>query len=75
MDKYINYVLKEIYLVPLDKKFKISDLFKKYEWDLIPVRERLILGTKIKYEILNNHPNFKIIDKTSSNQQQYIKLK
>lgn len=76
VDQHVDYILEEMKKVPLEKKFKVSDLYKKYEWNLIPVGDRLIIGTKVKAKISeSNKNNIKIENKTTSNQQLYCRIK
>lgn len=56
------------------EEFLVKDLFKGYEWNRIPRKDRLLLGTLfLKYV---NKTNNKIIavEKTSSNQQKYKRI-
>lgn len=54
--------------------FLIKDLFKGYEWNRIPRKNRLLLGTLfLNYVNSSNDDEIEAIDKTSSNQQKYRK--
>ncbi|MGL4868373.1 MAG: DUF1413 domain-containing protein [Cetobacterium sp.] len=76
IDKHIDYILNEMKKVPIGKKFKVSDLYKKYEWDKIKVGDRLIIGTKVKSKILETtNSDISIEEKTTSNQQLYRRNK
>lgn len=53
--------------------FLVKDLFKGYEWNRIPLKDRLLLGT-LFLNFVNKTPGSIIaIEKTSSNQQRYRK--
>jgi hypothetical protein len=58
-----------------DEVFLLKDLFKGYEWRRIPVNERLLLGTLFLNYVNSNDIKVIAIEKTSSNQQRYKKLR
>jgi hypothetical protein len=58
-----NLISNEIFLV--------KDLFKGYEWNRIPRKNRLLLGTLFLNSINKLSCNIDIINKTSSGQQRY----
>jgi hypothetical protein len=51
--------------------FLVKDLFKGYEWNRIPLKNRLLLGTLFLNSINKLRSNIDIINKTSSGQQRY----
>lgn len=53
--------------------FLVKDLFKGYEWNRIPRKNRLLLGTLFLNYVNSNNNEIEAIDKTSSNQQKYRK--
>lgn len=53
--------------------FLVKDLFKGYVWNRIPRKDRLLLGTLFLNWVNKTDGNLKAIEKTSSNQQRYIK--
>lgn len=54
--------------------FLVKDLFKGYEWNRIPRKSRLLLGTLFLNHVNSSNNNeIEAIDKTSSNQQKYRK--
>lgn len=55
--------------------FLVKDLFKGYVWNRIPRKNRLLLGTLFLNWVNKMDGNIKAIEKTSSNQQQYKKMK
>ncbi|WP_047381018.1 DUF1413 domain-containing protein [Cetobacterium sp. ZWU0022] len=76
IEEHVDYILNEMKKVPVGKKFKVSDLYKKYEWDQIRVGDRLTIGTKVKAKILEVPNNdISIEEKTTSNQQLYRRNK
>jgi hypothetical protein len=54
--------------------FLVKDLFKGYEWNRIPLKDRLLLGTLFLNHINKNGNDVQVIEKTSSNQQKYKKI-
>ena len=57
-----------------DEVFLVKDLFKGYEWNRIPRKSRLLLGTLFLNNVNSSNNNeLEAIDKTSSNQQKYRK--
>jgi hypothetical protein len=54
--------------------FLIKDLFKGYEWNRIPIKDRLLLGTLFLNYVNKTSGNIVAIEKTSSNQQRYRKI-
>lgn len=58
------------------EKFLLKDLFKGYEWNRIPRKDRLLLGTLFLNYVnsKDNNKCIKTIEKTSSNQQKYEKM-
>ncbi|WP_338487914.1 single-stranded DNA-binding protein [Ruoffia tabacinasalis] len=57
------------------KVFLVKDLFKGYVWNRIPRKDRLLLGTLFLNMVNKMEGNIKAIEKTSSNQQRYKKIK
>ena len=53
--------------------FLLKDLFKGYEWNRIPFKDRLLLGTLFLNSV-RELPSIVILQKTSSNQQKYRKV-
>lgn len=65
----------ELQFLKKDEIFLVRDLFKGYEWKLIPRNDRLLLGTLFLNYINRIEERVKAIEKTSSNQQQYKIIK
>lgn len=55
--------------------FLVKDLFKGYVWNRIPRKDWLLLGTLFLNMGNKMEGNIKAIEKTSSNQQRYKKIK
>lgn len=55
--------------------FLVKDLFKGYVWNRIPRKDRLLLGTLFLNRVSKMNGYIKAIEKTSSNQQKYKKVK
>lgn len=53
--------------------FLLKDLFKGYKWNRIPTEERTALG-RLFLERANSKKSVDVIEKSSSNQQQYKKI-
>jgi len=76
--KDVNKLLKQAiaeteFLMP-SEEFLVKDLFKGYEWNRIPFKNRLLLGTLFLNHVSSQNCNIKVIEKTSSNQQKYRKI-
>jgi hypothetical protein len=54
-----------------NETFLVKDLFKGYEWNRIPRKNRLLLGTLFLNSINKLRYNIDVINKTSSGQQRY----
>ncbi len=57
-----------------DEIFLVRDLFKGYEWNRIPRKDRLLLGTLFLNYINKEKDSIVPIEKTSSGQQKYKKI-
>lgn len=57
-----------------DEIFLVKDLFKGYEWNRIPRKDRLLLGTLFLNYINKEKSTIVPIEKTSSGQQKYKKF-
>ena len=55
--------------------FLVKDLFKGYVWNRIPRKDRLLLGTLFLNLVNQMGADLKAIEKTSSNQQKYMRVK
>jgi hypothetical protein len=74
----VNDLLKQAILetdnLKAGEAFLVKDLFKGYEWNRIPRKTRLLLGS-VFLNAVNADKNLKIevFEKTPSNQQKYKK--
>jgi len=64
--------IKEVSNLNNGEKFLVRDLFKGYEWNRIPKKDRLLLGTLFLNHINKDNKEIQAIEKTSSGQQKYI---
>lgn len=71
----LDYAVSEIDKILIDEIFLVKDLFKGYEWNRIPRKDRILLGTLFLNFINKKNGAIVPIDKTSSGQQQYRKIK
>ena len=53
--------------------FLVKDLFKGYEWNRIPLKDRLLLGTLFLNFVNKTGGSIVAFEKTSSRQQKYKK--
>ena len=71
----LNEAMKETKKLEKGEIFLVKDLFKGYLWNRIPRKDRILLGTLFLNQINKmDGKEVKIIEKTSSNQQRYMKL-
>lgn len=74
VNQLLEYALNEVMLLNREEVFLVKDLFKGYEWNRLPIRDRLLLGTLFLNEATKIETIIKALDKTSSGQQKYKKL-
>ncbi|KXL53883.1 hypothetical protein CLNEO_11090 [Anaerotignum neopropionicum] len=75
VNELLEYAIIEAEKIIIDEVFLVKDLFKGYEWNRIPRKNRLLLGT-LFLNYINKEKTFIIpIEKTSSGQQKYKKIK
>lgn len=65
----------ELSNILLEEVFLVRDLFKGYEWNRISRSDRLLLGTLFLNYIKTNNTGIIPIEKTSSGQQRYKRVK
>jgi hypothetical protein len=56
------------------EEFLVKDLFKGYEWNRIPRKDRLLLGTLFLNYVNKTNNKIIAVEKTSSNQQKYKRI-
>lgn len=65
------YAIDESMRINKDEIFLIKDLFKGYEWNRIPKKDRLLLGTLFLNYVKKEGTHIVPYDKTTSGQQRY----
>ncbi len=56
------------------EEFLVKDFFKGYEWNRIPRKDRLLLGTLFLNYVNKTNNKIIAVEKTSSNQQKYKRI-
>ena len=67
----LQSALNEIAHLHSGEDFIVRDLFKGYEWNRIPIGERLLLGTLFLNESNQKGSKVVAVQKTTSGQQKY----
>jgi len=75
VNKLLDEAVKETESINEGEIFLLKDLFKGYFWNRIMRKDRLLLGTLFLNEINKTSGNILAIEKTSSKQQIYKKIK
>ena len=75
VNKLLEEALKETEKLSNKEVFLVKDLFKGYMWNRIPRKDRLLLGTLFLNRVNQMNSHLKAVEKTSSNQQKYMKIK
>lgn len=73
VNNLLSNAILESKKILLDEVFLVKDLFKGYEWNRIPRKDRLLLGTLFLNYINKEKNNIIPVEKTSSGQQKYKK--
>lgn len=72
--KLLRSAINETKKLKKGEVFLVRELFKGYEWNRIPKKDRILLGTLfLNYVKENSDNSVKAIEKTRANQQKYIK--
>ena len=74
VDVLLERALSEVELLKEEEIFLVKDLFKGYEWNRIPVKDRLLLGTLFLHEVHKEKVPVLAVEKTSSHQQRYQRI-
>jgi len=74
VNSLLDYAITESLLIEKSEVFLVKDLFKGYEWNRIPRKDRLLLGTLFLNHINRTNGSILPIEKTSSGQQKYKKV-
>ena len=73
MNSLLKTAIDETMHVQEGEIFFVKDLFKGYEWNRIPKRDRLMLGSLFLSYIGTHDCKVTIADKGASGQQRYLK--
>lgn len=73
VNQLLEFAILESKKIENNEIFLVKDLFKGYEWNRIPRKDRLLLGTLFLNYINKEKTNIIPIEKTSSGQQKYKK--
>lgn len=71
VNELLELALKETEKLCGGEVFLVKDLFKGYEWNRIPRKDRLLLGTLFLNLVNKNPGSIQVIEKTTSGQQKY----
>jgi len=75
INEMLNEGIKETNNLNVGEVFLVRDLFMGYKWNRIPHKDRLLLGILFLNHVNKENGDLQAIEKTSSNQQRYIKIK
>lgn len=67
----LEYAINESKKMYVNEIFLIKDLFKGYEWNRIPKKDRLLLGTLFLNHVKKEQKHIMPYEKTTSGQQKY----
>jgi hypothetical protein len=73
VNKLLDEAVKETENLNAGEIFVVRELFLGYKWNRIPHRDRLLLGILFLNYVNKTDGDLHAIEKTSSNQQRYIK--
>jgi len=73
MNSLLQTAIDETMHVREGEIFFVKDLFKGYEWNRIPKRDRLMLGSLFLSYIGTKDCKVTVADKGASGQQRYLK--
>lgn len=71
VNELLELALKETEKLIDGEVFLVKELFKGYEWNRIPRKDRLLLGTLFLNHVNKNAGQIQPIEKTTSGQQKY----
>ena len=74
VNELLELALKETGNLNDGEVFLVKELFKGYEWNRIPRKDRLLLGTLFLNYINKNAGSIQVIEKTTSGQQKYKRV-
>lgn len=70
----LELAIKETEKLNDGEVFLVKELFKGYEWNRIPRKDRLLLGTLFLNHVNKHAGKMQPIEKTTSGQQKYQKI-
>lgn len=73
VNKLLDEAVKETEYLNAGEIFVVRELFLGYKWNRIPHRDRLLLGILFLNYVKKTDGDLRAIEKTSSNQQRYVK--
>ena len=74
MNPNLQTALAELQNVRPGEEFLVRDLWKGYEWNRIPIADRLLIGRMFYDAVTQQDPcPVEILDKTTAKQQKYRK--
>lgn len=71
VNELLDIAVEETKRITSGEIFLVKDLFKGYEWNRIPRKDRLLLGTLFLNYVNKKNNVICPIEKTSSGQQKY----
>jgi hypothetical protein len=74
VNELLEFALKETENLNDGEVFLVKELFKGYEWNRIPRKDRLLLGTLFLNHVNRKTCKIQPIEKTTSGQQKYKKI-
>lgn len=75
VNNLLDQAIEETKNLKVDEIFLVKDLFKGYIWNRIEVKDRLLLGTLFLNYVHKEKSGLIPIEKTSSHQQRYQKIR
>lgn len=76
VNNLLDEAIKETENLNEGEVFLVKELFKGYIWNRIPRKDRLLLGTLFLNQVNKmDGKGIEAIEKTSSNQQRYMKVR
>jgi len=74
VNELLELAIKETENLNDGEVFLVKELFKGYEWNRIPRKDRLLLGTLFLNHVNGHAGKMQPIEKTTSGQQKYRKI-
>ena len=74
VNELLEFAIEETKNLNNGEVFLVKELFKGYEWNRIPRKDRLLLGTLFLNYVNRKVGKIRPIEKTTSGQQKYKKI-